>query len=104
MASYAAITEAQSVSPMLKSENPAPTMEPIATATLTESSNAPASTAAASKPVNALVVDTGPLIKNEIAISTLLAQAEEIYTIPSLISESVSPPEKSGPGFSRNFR
>lgn len=39
------------------------------------------------KPVHSLVLDTGPLIKNEISISTLIAQAEVLYTIPSVISE-----------------
>ncbi|KUI54721.1 20S-pre-rRNA D-site endonuclease nob1 [Cytospora mali] len=39
------------------------------------------------KRIYSLVVDTGPLIKNEPALSTLLAQAEEIYTIPSVLSE-----------------
>lgn len=39
------------------------------------------------KPIHSLVLDTGPLIKNEIAISTLLAQAEVLYTIPAVISE-----------------
>ncbi|KAL1846843.1 hypothetical protein VTK73DRAFT_210 [Phialemonium thermophilum] len=39
------------------------------------------------KPIHSLVLDTGPLIKNEISISTLLAQAEELYTIPAVLSE-----------------
>ena len=39
------------------------------------------------KPIHSLVLDTGPLIKNEIAISTLIAQAETLYTIPAVISE-----------------
>ncbi|KAJ9134310.1 20S-pre-rRNA D-site endonuclease NOB1 [Pleurostoma richardsiae] len=39
------------------------------------------------KPIHSLVVDTGPLIKNEPPISTLLAQAEELWTIPSVLSE-----------------
>lgn len=37
--------------------------------------------------VHSLVVDTGPLIKNEPALSTLISEAEEIYTIPSVLSE-----------------
>lgn len=48
---------------------------------------AAAETTATPKPIHSLVVDTGPLIKNEVAISTLLAQAEVIYTIPAVISE-----------------
>lgn len=43
--------------------------------------------ATTTKPIHSLVLDTGPLIKNEIAISTLLAQAEVLYTIPAIISE-----------------
>lgn len=39
------------------------------------------------KPIHSLVLDTGPLIKNEISISTLISQAEVLYTIPSVISE-----------------
>ncbi|KAF2191809.1 D-site 20S pre-rRNA nuclease [Zopfia rhizophila CBS 207.26] len=39
------------------------------------------------KSVQALIIDTGPLIKNTVAISTLLQQAEEIYTTPAVISE-----------------
>ncbi|ETS77332.1 hypothetical protein PFICI_11206 [Pestalotiopsis fici W106-1] len=40
-----------------------------------------------SKPIHSLVIDTGPLIKNDPPISTLLAQAEELYTLPSVIPE-----------------
>ncbi|KAI0883141.1 D-site 20S pre-rRNA nuclease [Annulohypoxylon maeteangense] len=40
-----------------------------------------------SKPIHSLVVDTGPLIKNDPPISTLIAQAHELYTLPSVISE-----------------
>lgn len=39
------------------------------------------------KRIHSLIVDTGPLIKNEPALSTLIAQAEEVYTIPSVLSE-----------------
>ncbi|KAK7959296.1 rRNA-binding endoribonuclease [Apiospora aurea] len=39
------------------------------------------------KPVKLLIVDTGPLIKNDPPLSTLLAQADEIYTLPSVLSE-----------------
>ncbi|KAI1135628.1 D-site 20S pre-rRNA nuclease [Hypoxylon sp. FL0543] len=40
-----------------------------------------------SKPIHSLVVDTGPLVKNDPPISTLLAQAHELYTVPSVLSE-----------------
>lgn len=39
------------------------------------------------KRIHHLVVDTGPLIKNEPALSTLLSQADQIYTIPSVLAE-----------------
>ncbi|KAI1206909.1 D-site 20S pre-rRNA nuclease [Annulohypoxylon truncatum] len=40
-----------------------------------------------SKPIHSLVVDTGPLIKNDPPVSTLLAQSHELYTLPSVLSE-----------------
>ncbi|OTA67995.1 D-site 20S pre-rRNA nuclease [Hypoxylon sp. EC38] len=40
-----------------------------------------------SKPIHSLVVDTGPLVKNDPPISTLLAQAHELYTVPSVLTE-----------------
>ncbi|KAI1455223.1 D-site 20S pre-rRNA nuclease [Annulohypoxylon moriforme] len=46
-----------------------------------------ATDATLSKPIHSLIVDTGPLIKNDPPISTLLAQAHELYTLPSVISE-----------------
>lgn len=47
----------------------------------------PSTESGSSKRIHNLVVDTGPLIKNEPALSTLLSQADEIYTIPSVLSE-----------------
>ncbi|KAH8890137.1 D-site 20S pre-rRNA nuclease [Thozetella sp. PMI_491] len=44
-------------------------------------------TPALDKKVGALVLDSGGLIKNEIAISTLISQTEELYTIPAVIQE-----------------
>ena len=40
-----------------------------------------------SKPVHSIVLDASPLLINEPSISTLLAKAEKIYTVPSVISE-----------------
>ncbi|KAJ3571441.1 hypothetical protein NPX13_g5376 [Xylaria arbuscula] len=40
-----------------------------------------------SKPIHALILDAGPLIKNDPPVSTLLAQANELYTLPSVVSE-----------------
>lgn len=39
------------------------------------------------KPVHSLVIDAGPIIKNEPPIGTLISQAEFIYTIPAVIEE-----------------
>lgn len=42
---------------------------------------------ASQKPVHSLILDTGPLIKNEVAVSTLLQTAEQLFTIPAVIFE-----------------
>ncbi|KAF9877256.1 20s-pre-rrna d-site endonuclease nob1 [Colletotrichum karsti] len=39
------------------------------------------------KPIHTLVLDTGPLIKNDPPVSTLLAQADELFMLPSIIDE-----------------
>ncbi|KAH9822097.1 20S-pre-rRNA D-site endonuclease nob1 [Teratosphaeria destructans] len=39
------------------------------------------------KPVHTLVLDTGAIIKNEPPVSTLLAKAETLVTVPAIISE-----------------
>ena len=39
------------------------------------------------KPIHSLVLDTGPLIKNDPSVSQLLAKAEKLYTLPSVIPE-----------------
>jgi RNA-binding protein NOB1 len=64
----------------------APTSSPATSAPITE----PASEAAAapSKPVHSLVIDANAIINNEPSVSTLLAQAEELFTIPAVVSES----------------
>ncbi|CCC11898.1 hypothetical protein SMACR_05110 [Sordaria macrospora] len=67
-----------------QSPNPAPTT--------TAPASAPAATAAAAtstttKPVHSLVIDANVIIKNDPSVSTLIAQAEELYTIPSVVSE-----------------
>ncbi len=64
-------------------ENPAPTM-----VTTPESQPELAQTAAPPKPVHSLVIDANAIIKNDPTVSTLLAQAEELYTIPAVVSES----------------
>lgn len=55
--------------------------EPQPTDTQQESPKPP------SKPIHTLILDTGPLIKNDPPLSTLLAQAEELYTLPSVLPE-----------------
>ena len=39
------------------------------------------------KLIHTLILDTGPIIKNEPPISTLLAQSEALVTVPSVLSE-----------------
>ncbi|KPM42332.1 hypothetical protein AK830_g4221 [Neonectria ditissima] len=49
---------------------------------------APATAEAATlKPIHSLVLDTGPLIKNDPPASTLRAKAEHLYTLPCIVSE-----------------
>lgn len=43
------------------------------------------------KPIHSLVLDTGPLIKNDPSVSALVSRAEVLYTIPSVISEIRDP-------------
>jgi RNA-binding protein NOB1 len=43
------------------------------------------------KSIHTLILDTGPLIKNTISISTILASAEEIYTTSAVLSEIRDP-------------
>ncbi|KAF7914258.1 uncharacterized protein EAF01_000664 [Botrytis porri] len=39
------------------------------------------------KPIHSLIIDAGPIIKNDPSVSTLLGQAEILYTIPLVIDE-----------------
>ncbi|KAJ4321835.1 20S-pre-rRNA D-site endonuclease nob1 [Fusarium piperis] len=39
------------------------------------------------KPIHSLVLDTGPLIKNDPPANTLRAKAEQLYTLPCIITE-----------------
>lgn len=39
------------------------------------------------KPVHTLVLDAGPLLKNEPTVSTLIGQSENLFTVPSVIDE-----------------
>ncbi|PNY27831.1 20S-pre-rRNA D-site endonuclease nob1 [Tolypocladium capitatum] len=40
-----------------------------------------------SKPIHSLILDTGPLIKNDPPASVLVARAEKLYTLPCIIPE-----------------
>lgn len=42
---------------------------------------------ASEKPINSLVIDAGPIIKNSPPVSTLLAQSETLFTIPAVVAE-----------------
>jgi RNA-binding protein NOB1 len=39
------------------------------------------------KPIHSLILDAGPIIKNEPSVSSLIGQAETLYTIPAIIDE-----------------
>ncbi|KAI9724997.1 MAG: hypothetical protein M1812_000273 [Candelaria pacifica] len=39
------------------------------------------------KPVHTVVLDAGPILRNEPAVSSLLTQSEKLITVPSIISE-----------------
>ncbi|KAK7953145.1 hypothetical protein PG988_013839 [Apiospora saccharicola] len=85
-----------SAAPALAPPAPAPTqeqpsVEPEQTTntydTPTASTQSTTTTPHSDKPVKLLIVDTGPLIKNDPPLSTLLAKADEIYTLPSVLTE-----------------
>ncbi|KAG6994133.1 20S-pre-rRNA D-site endonuclease nob1 [Physcia stellaris] len=40
-----------------------------------------------SKPVHTIILDTGPILKNDPAISTLIAKSDQLFTISAVISE-----------------
>lgn len=40
-----------------------------------------------SKPIHTIILDTGPILKNDPAISSLLAKSEQLFTISPVISE-----------------
>ncbi|KAF2203807.1 hypothetical protein GQ43DRAFT_239940 [Delitschia confertaspora ATCC 74209] len=50
---------------------------------------------ASQKPVHSLIIDTGPLIKNAIEISTMRAKAEELFTTPAILTEIRDPATRS---------
>ncbi|KAG9236533.1 putative 20S-pre-rRNA D-site endonuclease nob1 [Amylocarpus encephaloides] len=48
-------------------------------------------TTSAPKPIHSLVLDAGPIIKNEPPVSSLLGRAEKLYTVPAVIDEIRDP-------------
>jgi hypothetical protein len=71
--------------------DPAPTTTETATIAPTASSPSIATPETApSKPIQSLVIDANAIINNDPTVSTLLAQADELYTIPAVVSESAS--------------
>ncbi|KAK3685159.1 Nin one binding Zn-ribbon like-domain-containing protein [Podospora appendiculata] len=92
----AKIVEGESASN--ETPNPAPTtaVDAVTTAEATEEASTPAAESTSSsapttttpaKLVHSLVIDANAIIKNEPSVSTLLAQSEELYTIPAVVSE-----------------
>lgn len=80
-------------------QNPAPTMPETLPETVPESAQTPsaaAQTTTQSKLIHSLVIDANAIIKNDPTVSTLLAQAEELYTIPAVVSESMTYPRYVG--------
>lgn len=47
--------------------------------------------ASAPKPINTIVLDAGPILKNTPPLSTLLAQCEELVTTPAIVREIRDP-------------
>ncbi|RDA91808.1 hypothetical protein CP533_2835 [Ophiocordyceps camponoti-saundersi (nom. inval.)] len=47
------------------------------------------------KPIHSLVLDTGPLIQNDPPVSVLIAKAEALFTIPSVLAEIRDPVTRS---------
>lgn len=42
---------------------------------------------ASTKTIHTIILDSGPILRNEPPVSTLLAQSEALYTVPSVIAE-----------------
>lgn len=64
-----------------------PQPEAVAAAAPAPAVATPSSAEPAFKPIHSLVLDTGPLIKNDPPANTLRAKAEQLYTLPCIISE-----------------
>ena len=75
---------AEPMAPAMEGDNPAPTNAITSAATISDESPVQKP----SKPVHSLVIDANAIIRNDPTVSTLIAQAQELYTIPSVVSES----------------
>jgi RNA-binding protein NOB1 len=83
----AAPTQIAEVPPAATSE-PAPDASVDASTTTSDTTGTKTSPPDAStKPIHSLVLDTGPLIKNDPPVDVLRARAEHLYTLPSIIPE-----------------
>ena len=71
----------------------ADTIAPTTTLVVEDLNPTPANTmlTTPAKPVHSLVIDTNAIITNNPSISSLIAQAEALYTIPSVVTESMLP-------------
>ncbi|KAL2269660.1 hypothetical protein VTJ83DRAFT_1844 [Remersonia thermophila] len=69
------------------SSEPAQTAQPAQPEPQATAPSAPAAQTTTSKPVHSLVIDANAIIRNDPTVSSLLAQAEELYTIPAVVSE-----------------
>ncbi|KAK3369977.1 putative art-4 protein [Podospora didyma] len=76
----------ESITAPVEGDNPAPTTAPSAPNAEPPATGSPAPTTP-TKPVHSLVIDANAIIKNDPTVSTLLASAEELYTIPSVVTE-----------------
>jgi len=71
----------ENVDAPVDSPSPAPAIAP-------NDAPAPTPAAAPTKRVHSLILDANAIIKNEPSVSSLIAQAEQLYTIPAVLSES----------------
>lgn len=50
---------------------------------------------ASHKPVHTIILDAGPILKNDPSVSTLLSKSENLFTVPTIISEIRDPAARS---------
>ena len=76
-----------SPNPEMATSNVVTSDAPAAENALTTEPSAPATAPVSSKPIHSLVLDAAPILTNNPPVSTLISQAEELFTVPSVISE-----------------